>query len=489
MSLKPSHNAIPIWGGRWQPPHLGHEWIFRRLLSLHQQICVAIVNPLPRLPPVAPEKFPRFEPSLNPLSYFERLVLWRVMAQDARAIHRVTIIPSWHPRDIISLEETFLPPKSRRFWAIPHQSDEEWMKRRDFKQLGETVDSSVQVPLHVLGVNSSEIRYRWQHNLASEDLLPTSIRPLATQMQEGRLASALGQCAILVVADDLPTGSILAEFSSVCNLAPRSVPIFALAVHVRQRPPLPWWFGEEARRHNLRMRERIDAIAHVWQAIATLEPIFLPLFVVDNAPMLLNEFLPDISVRKWFVVSDDDSSVPFISALAESDEPFGFIRPSSYATTVQEIANSQMQQVKSRLHYDLRAKQKQEDKQMSGFKFGAHTVVHGNIVNVEGKVTGSISGGNEAATIAQLRNAVSEYLDSDEQARQALQQLLVSTPVSSEIAANMRGEVTSLVESRKASGTLTKVKAEALVRDLAVSAAGSALISVIIEALRAAFGH
>ncbi len=126
---------------------------------------------------------------------------------------------------------------------------------------------------------------------------------------------------------------------------------------------------------------------------------------------------------------------------------------------------------------------------MSGFKFGAHTVVHGNIVNVEGKVTGSISGGNEAATIAQLRNAVSEYLDSDEQARQALQQLLVSTPVSSEIAANMRGEVTSLVESRKASGTLTKVKAEALVRDLAVSAAGSALISVIIEALRAAFGH
>jgi nicotinamide mononucleotide adenylyltransferase len=67
------NQRIAILSGRWQPPHNGHVWLVKRVLSRTSEMVLGIVNPDPEHP--SHPDFYKFHPVDNPLTYWERHAL------------------------------------------------------------------------------------------------------------------------------------------------------------------------------------------------------------------------------------------------------------------------------------------------------------------------------------------------------------------------------------------------------------------------------
>ena len=125
-----------IWQGRFQYVHNGHYYIFKNELPKFEKKIVAIVNPNPHYP--ACNNFSRFNDNRNPFSYFQRMLLWKAIADHEKMT--VIFVPCWHARYKIALENDFLPAASKRYWIIPiAQDDAEEDKANDLKSKGENI--------------------------------------------------------------------------------------------------------------------------------------------------------------------------------------------------------------------------------------------------------------------------------------------------------------------------------------------------------------
>jgi len=104
-----------IWSGRFPIIHKIYELIFINTQNLYDKKCIVIVNPDPQCPPEP--KYDRFAPNLNPLTYFDRMIIWKKIVDNIN--QKVIFIPGWHPKEKLVLENFFLPDGGKCEWIIP----------------------------------------------------------------------------------------------------------------------------------------------------------------------------------------------------------------------------------------------------------------------------------------------------------------------------------------------------------------------------------
>lgn len=145
-----------IWQGRFQYVHKGHYHIFEEELLKFQEKFVAIVNPNPSCPAY---DYDRFDAEFNPFTYFQRMLLWKKIADEANVT--VNILPCWHAKKYVELENDFLPKKSQRCWIVPvTQGDAEERKAKDLQNRGESVYEAnyIQESSSIAAISASMIR-------------------------------------------------------------------------------------------------------------------------------------------------------------------------------------------------------------------------------------------------------------------------------------------------------------------------------------------
>lgn len=173
-----------IWQGRFQYIHNGHAHVFNTELSKFKNKMIAIVNPNPFIPA---KNFDRFGAQQNPFSYFQRMLLWKSLALHENC--EVTIVPCWHARYIIALENDFLPSRNLRSWIVPvSQDDREEDKSRDLREKGEDVYDAdfMSEPVECRSISATMIRRCLESdNEAYRQYIPKSICELTEQLALG----------------------------------------------------------------------------------------------------------------------------------------------------------------------------------------------------------------------------------------------------------------------------------------------------------------
>jgi hypothetical protein len=309
-----AHDEIPIFGGRWQPLHVGHEYVAVEALKGHAEGCIAVVNPDPATPPVSPSEFERFERSINPLTYFERLSLWREVLRYNGLERKAAVVPSWHPRKFLELDNAILPPRSRRFWIVPDESEEEAFKARDKAALGERVRTDIAVPRRLLGVRGTEIRKRVQAHTPFRTLLPLALQAHGEAVVLGGVCRER-KYSILPMIAEVPDIGQLAEFF---RQAEGTEPVVCLPVNIQDADN--WWRLPEKPPHCLTFYERYRLIAAACRPLTADLPTITPIFAMQGGVCVIEAFLPPRRSRRWIVSREDRSMAGCGSTLHQEGE-------------------------------------------------------------------------------------------------------------------------------------------------------------------------
>lgn len=145
----------PILSERWQPFHNGSLWAVEEVIKKYGSATLVIINIDPSNPPNP--NYKRFRLNSNPLNMWERYLMIISALSDKKILEHVRIVPGWHPRESIRGENFCLPSSSKRFWIIPHISDEDESKADDFEKHHETVEL-LKVAAKFKSVNPVEIK-------------------------------------------------------------------------------------------------------------------------------------------------------------------------------------------------------------------------------------------------------------------------------------------------------------------------------------------
>lgn len=133
-----------IFGGRFQPFHIGHLAVLERLSNLNDQpIIVGIVNPDPKEPFRGDDgrQWLRFAKKSNPLNYWERLACIKAAVRGRPCEQRIeAIVPLPRPSINLKRADRYLPPKPRTFVLCHRWGDEvETWKAEKHRQNDESV--------------------------------------------------------------------------------------------------------------------------------------------------------------------------------------------------------------------------------------------------------------------------------------------------------------------------------------------------------------
>lgn len=488
--IERDNEHVGLWGGRWQPPHAGHEWVLEHFLSVFETLTIAIVNPDPMNPPVSPETFPRFKPELNPLTFFERLELWTAILERHGAIDRVAIVPTWHPRYKVELENTFFPPKTRRLWIVPMQADEELMKVDDFSLLGEKSFSDFGIPQELMGISGSDIRHRARAGAEWSALVPTAIHQFGARILDGGVSRNTSYIIFPVLADH-PSPTQLACASKLASEG--LIPVFALGVQVQPGPS--WWFRPAVKAHVLTYYERYCLIREVAASLGLAQPLITPIFYTEDDLVLNEAFLPTRERRRWIHDETDKSQGPLAATLWQEAEPL-YERSDVGACETREIKRELDRYLKSvrfpsrrNIHVNSR-----RSGMGGGITFGDGAIIHGPVVGGDAKVEGDVQNveGSQirlsANKMAELREELSRLLDtlafgtvSDLQTAGA--NLHIAEVTREQLEPLVKQELEVFSESR--SGAKSQLRAR--VENFAISAASSGTVALVVEILKAIF--
>lgn len=363
--------ATGIWQGRFQYIHKGHYYIFKNELPKFENKMVAIVNPNPSYP--ACSNFARFNDNRNPFTYFQRMLLWKKIADFEKM--QVMIVPCWHARYKIELENDFLPVQNSRYWIVPiSQDDAEEDKANDLRSKGEKIYTAdfERENAEYARINASMIRQNIScGNEMYKKYVPRCILSLTEDLFCG--IDRNEYYVIPFIDDKIDIYTIQYATEEINQTEKQSYILFAITVHVskgemewKDEDKLPWWF-KPARHPNggKTFYKRAKLIAELMEKMNISEYMITPIFVMDEDIDILSKynatFLPPISNTKviinisfeeadyykynfmsWLDNIDLDSNLVHISSDLQIDERIGAFFSQKYKNYVVEKNNDKM---------------------------------------------------------------------------------------------------------------------------------------------------
>lgn len=285
-----------IWQGRFQYVHNGHYYVFKHELPKYDQKMLAIVNPNPSIP--ACSNFSRFNDDRNPFTYFQRMLLWKKIADNENL--DVMIVPCWHARFKVALENDFLPSRLGRFWIVPLlQDDAEIDKAHDLERQGKKVfaaDFEQEDPEYAR-ISATMIRRSIERGEDSyQKYIPSCIWDLTSNLFKGYDVNTY--YLIPFIDDKVDILSILHAINIVnCNPKHNYV-LFAITVHVSNgelewvdEKSLPWWF-KKARHPNASKTyyKRAKILMELMEKIGTKNYLITPIFVMHEDIDFLSDY-------------------------------------------------------------------------------------------------------------------------------------------------------------------------------------------------------
>lgn len=303
--------ATGIWQGRFQYIHNGHYYIFKNELPKFEQKMVAIVNPNPSNP--ACSNFARFNDNRNPFTYFQRMLLWKKIA-DYEGI-QIIIVPCWHARYKIELENDFLPIQDTRYWIIPiTQDDAEEDKANDLRSKGEKIHSAdfEKENDEYARINATMIRQNInQGNVIYREYVPKCIWTLTEDLFCG--VDKNRYFMVPFIDNKMDIYSIQSAIEAVNQLERDSYILFTITVHVsdgemewKDENKLPWWF-KPARHPNggKTFYKKAKLISELMENLKITKYLITPIFImgedIDILSKYNNAFLPSVNNTKVII--------------------------------------------------------------------------------------------------------------------------------------------------------------------------------------------
>lgn len=311
--------ATGIWQGRFQYIHNGHYYIFKNELPQFEHKMVAIVNPNPNYP--ACSNFARFNDNRNPFTYFQRMLLWKKIADYEKI--QIIIVPCWHARYKIELENDFLPIQDTRYWIIPiTQDDTEEDKANDLRSKGEKIHSAdfeKENPEYAR-INATMIRQNIsQGNAIYRKYVPKCIWTLTEDFFRG--IDKNRYFMVPFIDNKIDVYSVQNAIEAVKQFEGNSYILFTIMVHVsngemewKDENKLPWWF-KPARHPNggKTFYKKARLITELMDSLEITDYLITPIFIMGEDIDVLSKynkaFLPPASnirpiINKTFMNSD-----------------------------------------------------------------------------------------------------------------------------------------------------------------------------------------
>ena len=277
-----------IWQGRFQYVHNGHYYVFKNELPKFDQKMVAIVNPNPSIP--ACSNFSRFNDNRNPFTYFQRMLIWKKIADNENL--DVMIVPCWHARFKVALENDFLPSRLDRFWIVPLlQDDAEIDKAHDLERQGEKIfaaDFEQEDPEYAR-LNATMIRRSIERGEKSyQRYIPSCIWDLTANLFKGYDENTY--YLVPFIDDRIDMLSIQYAIDIANHTPEHNYVLFAITVHVSNgelewidERNLPWWF-KTARHPNASKTyfKRAKILMELMGKLGVTNYLITPIFVMHE---------------------------------------------------------------------------------------------------------------------------------------------------------------------------------------------------------------
>lgn len=310
---------VGIWQGRFQYIHKGHYYIFRNELPKFDGKIVAIVNPNPYYP--ACSNFARFNENRNPLTYFQRMLLWKEIADEAEL--QILIVPCWHARYTIALENDFLPKRNSRYWIIPvMQDDAEEDKANDLRRQGEQIHCAnfESENDEFARINATMVRNSINGNNKNyKSYIPEVIWELS---KKAFLGMDQNEYFVVPFIDNKIDFFSIQKAIELCKQSKsNSYVLITILVHVsegekmwRGEERLPWWFKEAKHPKGTNSYyKRSTIIEQVMNKNEFIKYLITPIFVYNSDVDILNEY------NSAFLPHSDNIKVVINEALLEAD--------------------------------------------------------------------------------------------------------------------------------------------------------------------------
>ena len=306
-----------IWAGRFQYVHNGHHYVFSEILSKFSEQIVAIVHPYPyyetrTMQALEKNTFQRFGSELNPFNFFQRMLLWKTIAiNEGRT---VSIVPCWHPRVSIELENEFLPSSYSeeepvRCWIVPiGQDDNERRKTLDLEANGEIVCDSYygSESENLRAISASQVRQFREENAIEEfsKSVPPCIQQLTLDLAE---QSDPNEYRVVPLIDDVIDYTSFQYVIDWASEKDNRFVVVAISVGVSITDNSPWWYKSAQRLGSAyTYYQKMKQMEHFFEKMAFARYLITPIFVQERNISRLwsysSAFLP--SKCKWIINSD-----------------------------------------------------------------------------------------------------------------------------------------------------------------------------------------
>ena len=313
LQPKDAQSAIKtgIWPGRFQFVHNGHEYVLSNILRGFDEHIVAIVNPNPNRS--ADVNQPRFDKELNPLNFFQRMLLWKVLAEENKI--ELSIVPSWHIRKTVLFENEFLPYHCEaypgRCWIIPiYQSDNEYNKAQDLQSLGEIVCDSefINEPEKHRSITASLTRRLYKSNNFEKfaEYTPTKLQKLTKIFMDAPNEEPYSYLIIPIIDDEIDFTSLQYAINWAKEADNRYV-VVAISIGVEDGDE--WWFRQAKRlRSEYPYYKKMLALQKIFQQLEITRYLITPIFVqgndFGNVFSYCSAFLPLRDKSAWVINKD-----------------------------------------------------------------------------------------------------------------------------------------------------------------------------------------
>lgn len=326
LTIKEAQEQIEcgIWQGRFQFVHNGHKSVFTSALRGFREQFVAIVNPNPQV--LVDDAHVRFDPRLNPFNYFKRMLLWKTIAD--KEGQDIIIVPCWHARKSVNLENEFLPYHSidnpGRCWIVPiGQDDNERRKEADLTSLGEIVcDSNYgEESLSCRGIAASLVRQYFESKQWDKfnECVPPCVQELTRALASN---SDPYTYRIVPIIDDMMDFSSLQNAINWANQDKNRFIVIAVSVGVENCDH--WWFKPATRlKSHYTFYQKAKSLKMMFKNLQVSNFLITPFFIQENdfgrIYTYSEAFLPPSRNSKWVINNNLNYNYGLIARLGNQN--------------------------------------------------------------------------------------------------------------------------------------------------------------------------